>query len=242
MITDVTVFVGLESLTIMITAHVAGLFAVASLFFEKAVLAESSAKYLPRNNERICRNNESINYIITGTTIHRMALEFVHDVNNYCNVVYGPAIIFGVIAMSCHFFCLSQTVFRPAESRETILSMFLINSTLGCLFCVNVAFQHMISSSESIPITTYNTNWYETSVPMQKFLQLIILNTNREFTFNILSVYAPSIEGFAVVCLIHVTTPKSNILYILNPLFSAFKGIDILLYCSAIFTVNLLTT
>nr|XP_012144601.1 PREDICTED: uncharacterized protein LOC105662966 [Megachile rotundata] len=70
-ITDVTVLVGMESFIIMVTSHIAGLFEVASLFFEKAVLAESSAPYLPRN----CRNNETINYIITGTTVHRMALQ-----------------------------------------------------------------------------------------------------------------------------------------------------------------------
>ncbi|XP_076390166.1 odorant receptor 43a-like [Megachile rotundata] len=180
---------------IMITSHIAGLFEVASLFFEKAVLADSSVSYLPRN----CKNTESINYIITGTTIHRMALQFVRDLKNHCNISSGPAIMFGVIALSSNLFCLSQTVFRPAENRETILSVFLINSTLGYMFWINFTFQHMISSSESIPLTTYNTNWYETSIPTQKLLQLIILKSNRGFKFNILSVYAPSVEGFAVL-------------------------------------------
>ncbi|XP_076390168.1 uncharacterized protein LOC143264893 [Megachile rotundata] len=70
-ITNITVLVGTESLMIMISSHIAGLFEVASFFIEKAVLADSSVSYLPRN----CKNTESINYIITGTTIHRMALQ-----------------------------------------------------------------------------------------------------------------------------------------------------------------------
>nr|XP_012151412.1 PREDICTED: uncharacterized protein LOC105663923 [Megachile rotundata] len=142
--------VGAESLMIMITSHIAGLFEVASLFFEKAVLADSSVSYLPRN----CRNNESINYIIRGTTIHRMALQFVRDLNNHCNISYGPTIIFGVIALSSHSFCLSQTIFRAADSEETILSVCLINSTLGYMFWMNFAAGNMISMAESIPLTT----------------------------------------------------------------------------------------
>ncbi|XP_076389570.1 odorant receptor 43a-like [Megachile rotundata] len=153
-IIDATVFVGTESLMIMISSHIAGLFEVA---------------------------------------------RFVRDLNNLCNMSYGPAIIFGVIALSSHFFCLSQTVFRPADSRDTILSVFLINSTLGYMFCINFAAGNMISTAESIPLTTYNTNWYETSIPTQKLLQLIILNSNRGFKFSILSVYVPSVEGFAML-------------------------------------------
>ncbi|XP_076390176.1 odorant receptor 4-like [Megachile rotundata] len=83
--------------------------------------------------------------------------------------------------------------------KETMLSLLLITSTLGYMFWVNLAAENMIDSAGSIPLSTYNTNWYETSVATQKLLQLIILNGNRGLMFNLLSIYVPSLEGFSVL-------------------------------------------
>ncbi|XP_076389744.1 uncharacterized protein LOC143264802 isoform X2 [Megachile rotundata] len=195
LIMDVTVIVGTESLMIMLSSHLAGLYEVASYYFEKAVLAELSAPYLPRD----CSNYRSNTYIARGVILHRMARQFGHDASNQSKLSYIPAVIFGVIALSIHFFCLSQTVLQTVDIRETILSLLLIISTLGYMFWMNLAVEHIIEAVESISLRTYNTNWYETSIATQKLLQLIILNSNRGFEFNFMSVYTPSIEGFAVL-------------------------------------------
>ncbi|XP_076389955.1 uncharacterized protein LOC143264861 [Megachile rotundata] len=144
-----------------------------------------------------------------------MVLQLVCDLNNHCKISYVPSIVLGVIALTSHFFCLSETIFRASDIRETILSVLLLISTLGYMFWVNLAFQYMIDSARSISLTTYSTNWYETSVATQKLLQLIILNSNNDLAFNFLSLYTPSINGFAVVCLM-----LCLILYIESSLFS----------------------
>ncbi|XP_076390160.1 uncharacterized protein LOC143264887 [Megachile rotundata] len=116
LIIGVTILVGTESLMIMISAHIAGLYGVASHYFQKAVLVETSAPCCRRD----CSNKKSMPYIVNGVAVHQMTHQ-------------------------------------------------------------------------------YNTNWYETSIATQKLLQLIILNSNRGFKFNFMSIFAPSIEGFAVL-------------------------------------------
>ncbi|XP_076389953.1 uncharacterized protein LOC143264860 [Megachile rotundata] len=214
-IVDVTVFIGAESLIILIVSHIAGLFEIASYHFQKAILEESSALCPPRD----CINYKNISYIISGVAIHRMALQFVHDFNDHCKISFVPAILFGVIALSSHLFCLSETVRDLSDVRETILSVLLLTSTLGYMFWMNIAFQYMIDSADSISLLTYNTNWYETSTATQKMLQLIILYSNKDLSFKFLSIYVPSANGFAVVCLI-LRLGFNIIFYIESLLFS----------------------
>ncbi|XP_076390159.1 uncharacterized protein LOC105662053 [Megachile rotundata] len=196
LIIAVSIMVGTESLMIMISTHIAGLYGVTSYYFQKAVLVESSASC-----RRIdCANNKSMSYIVSGVTVHQMARQFARDVNNRCNKSYVPSIMFGVLALSIHLFCLSETVLRTIDIRETILSVLLIISTLGYMFWMNLVVEFVVDRARSIPLTTYSTNWYETSVSTQKLLQLIIVNGhNRGSVFNFLSVYVPSVEGFAVL-------------------------------------------
>ncbi|XP_076390170.1 uncharacterized protein LOC143264895 [Megachile rotundata] len=111
-----------------------------------------------------------MSYIVSGVTVHRMARQFVRDVNNRCNKSYVPSIMFGVLALSIHLFCLSETVLRTTDIRETILSVLLIISTLGYMFWMNLVVEFVVDRARSIPLTTYSTNWYETSVSTQKLL------------------------------------------------------------------------
>nr|XP_012137305.1 PREDICTED: uncharacterized protein LOC105662050 isoform X1 [Megachile rotundata] len=192
-------------------------FIVLSYYFQKAILEESSALH----HRRDWSNKKTMPYIANGVIVHQMARQFVHDVNNRCKVPYVLTIMCGVIALSLHFFCLSETVLRTADIRETILSVLLIISTLGYMFWLNLAVEFIIDSACSISLRTYSTNWYETSVATQKLLQLIILNSHKSgFVFNFLCVYVPSMEGFAVVRTISYYDPLKTIFCIEFSFFS----------------------
>ncbi|XP_076390164.1 uncharacterized protein LOC143264891 [Megachile rotundata] len=150
LVVTATVFVGTESVIIMIISHIAGLFHVASYQIQKAVLVETSASYLGQDSANI----KSLSYIVRGVTAHRMGLQYIRDIQNYCSISYAPSIVFGVIVASIHLFCLSQTVFRVSDIRETMLSMIVITSILTFAFWVNLAAENMINSAGSIPLST----------------------------------------------------------------------------------------
>ncbi|XP_076389494.1 uncharacterized protein LOC105662054 [Megachile rotundata] len=194
-IVDVAVLVGTESFSIMICLHTAGLFDVASYYFEKAVLLESVSSYRPRK----IKDKESINHIATGVLFHLRCLQDVHDTAERCKAVYSFITILGVITASISLFCLSVMVLQLSDIRETIFFVLVLIATFGYMFWLSLAVQYVIDSADSMPLKTYNTNWYETSIATQKLLQMIILKSNKSVSLNFFSILTPSIGCFAMV-------------------------------------------
>nr|XP_012137309.1 PREDICTED: uncharacterized protein LOC105662054 [Megachile rotundata] len=149
-IVDVAVLVGTESFSIMICLHVAGLFDVASYYFEKAVLLESVPSYRPRK----IKDKESINHIATGVLFHLRCLQDVHDTAERCKAVYSFITILGVITASISLFCLSVMVLQLSDIRETIFFVLVLIATFGYMFWLSLAVQYVIDSADSMPLKT----------------------------------------------------------------------------------------
>ncbi|XP_076389495.1 uncharacterized protein LOC143264769 [Megachile rotundata] len=192
---------GIHSFELLALSHSAALFHIASYHFQKAVLEESTAYHLQE-----CTNRESFKEIINGVFAHRKAIQFLRRIYNHGKLPYSADLIFGIIALSCSLFCLSQTVLQFSDIGETLLSLIFILSITECMFIINLAVQYTIDSASSISTTTYNTNWYETTVATQKLLQMVIMKSNRHIDMSILAAYNPSIEGF-------ITLSKAAISY-----------------------------
>ncbi|XP_076390167.1 uncharacterized protein LOC143264892 [Megachile rotundata] len=180
---------------IMINLYIAGLFRIASYYFEKAVLAESVASY----HLRSCTNNETVSYLAIGVLVHGRALQRLHEGSEKVKVTYSILTLLGMINVSISLFCLSVTVLQLSDIRETLFSATVLIATLGYIFWLNFTVEYMIESASSISLTTYSTNWYETSITTQKLLQMIILKSNKSVSFSFFSIISPSIANFAVV-------------------------------------------
>nr|XP_012137311.1 PREDICTED: uncharacterized protein LOC105662056 [Megachile rotundata] len=66
-----SITVGAESFLIMLSWHIAGLFSIASYYFQKAVLQECAASGFPRD----CKDNKGASYITSGVIVHWKALQ-----------------------------------------------------------------------------------------------------------------------------------------------------------------------
>ncbi|XP_076390169.1 uncharacterized protein LOC143264894 [Megachile rotundata] len=114
-------------------------------------------------------------------------------------------VLLGIISASINLFCLSVTVFQLSDIGEAIFSVLVLLATFGYMFWMNLAVEYIIDNASSIPIKTYNTNWYETSIATQKLLQMIILKSNKSVSFNFFSILTPSIGCFAMFVRVSVS-------------------------------------
>nr|XP_012137310.1 PREDICTED: uncharacterized protein LOC105662055 [Megachile rotundata] len=181
-IVDVAVLVGTESFSIMICLHVAGLFDVASYYYEKAVLSESVPSYRPQNS----KNKEIVSYIATGVFFHRKALQSAFHVFTTVFRVINTLVSEGLFmtqtkgakcrtlswfywvllarASICfarnrifklfYLFKLSVTVFQLSDIGEAIFSVLVLLATFGYMFWMNLAVEYIIDNASSIPIKT----------------------------------------------------------------------------------------
>ncbi|XP_031772784.1 uncharacterized protein LOC105735644 isoform X1 [Apis florea] len=185
----ITIFVATESLMILWLQHAASLCEIISFFIQNATL-KSSKDHFDNNIKR---------YIIKAVIIHRRVIQFLQDIRDYNAITYCVLLILAITSLGINFFRLSQSILVLTKIEETIISLMCIICELSYMYYMNYICQLVLDCFNNLNITIFHTNWYKMSVPIQKLILNIMLNCNKPLLLTFLSVYCPTMEGFASV-------------------------------------------
>nr|XP_012149737.1 PREDICTED: uncharacterized protein LOC105663686 [Megachile rotundata] len=163
-------------------------------YFQTAVSAEVTDTTTPRKHI----NNKNMSYLIKSVIMHREAILFCNEYDNYIKLSYTPLIILAIISLSINLF-LSQSMLHSANIGDLLLFLMLVVGEVQYMFLTNFAVQFAIDGATNISIYIYNTSWYETSIATQKLLQMVILKSNQGYSFTFYNMFYASLRGFSVL-------------------------------------------
>ncbi|XP_031772785.1 uncharacterized protein LOC105735644 isoform X2 [Apis florea] len=126
-------------------------------------------------------------------------IRFLQDIRDYNAITYCVLLILAITSLGINFFRLSQSILVLTKIEETIISLMCIICELSYMYYMNYICQLVLDCFNNLNITIFHTNWYKMSVPIQKLILNIMLNCNKPLLLTFLSVYCPTMEGFASV-------------------------------------------
>ncbi|XP_076629134.1 uncharacterized protein LOC143345655 [Colletes latitarsis] len=188
------IFIATESLFIMLMQHNVSLFKIACYHIKVAVsegTVSSISQDLADCNSKRC--------LINAVLAHKKAAKFAMDLKAKFQISYSFLLVFGVISLSVNFFLLSEAVCLTHDLEELMMSLLFSITELVYMFYINFLIQQLLDHADSIVIITYNTNWYKTSVSIQKMLLMIMLRCSEPLDFTLFGFYCASIEGFSTI-------------------------------------------
>ncbi|XP_012145742.2 uncharacterized protein LOC105663127 [Megachile rotundata] len=145
------IYIGTESLTIMICLHAASLFEVTSYYFQRAVSIEVTDTCIPRK----CTNNKNMSHLIKSMIMHQETIQFCSVCSSHFKITYSPMIILGVTSLSINVFFLSQSAIHSANFGEAIFYLLLVIGVIQYMFLINLAIQYVMDSAANISTTMY---------------------------------------------------------------------------------------
>ncbi|XP_066601722.1 odorant receptor 10-like isoform X2 [Prorops nasuta] len=196
-ITNMTVFVAIDSLFILFVEHICSLFAVAGHQLEHAFdhYENLSEKYDPDEAY-------DMQQIIKGLKSQQRAIEF-------CNIFEDTNSKAYFMTFFVMFLCLTSTLFEASIvcdfSANTLLSpvflqvfCFFVGNIVHLFFCCYPA-QRVIDYSINIHERIYYSYWYKAGLKAQKLLVLALRNTNNPSKITAGGIYVFSLESVAMI-------------------------------------------
>ncbi|XP_053979020.1 uncharacterized protein LOC128876571 isoform X1 [Hylaeus volcanicus] len=190
-----SIFVATETLFIMWMHHAASLFEVASYHIEEAVTYGSALPTISQDHT----DNTSKMCLRDAVLAHEKASKFVREMNMRLDASYTFILVFGTISLSVNFFRLSRAICLTHDLEELAISLLFSITELGYMFYLNYVVQLMLDYANRLVTVIYNTNWYRTSIYIQKLLLIIMIKCTEPVSYPIFGFYFASIEGFATL-------------------------------------------
>ncbi|XP_046141247.1 uncharacterized protein LOC114882292 isoform X2 [Osmia bicornis bicornis] len=185
-------FVGAESLVIMWLHHFSALYVLVSYYIYQCVM-----EHITHNSNRHLDNSKRL--LITAVVIHRRVMKYLDIFENILSLSYVFLLLLATISQSINLFILSQTIFKLEANSDTVVCFVGVFTELIYIFYMTYVVQQYVNIYENVSLQIYNTNWYEASLSMQKFLLFVMMKTSDERIFTLFIFVKPTLEGFVQV-------------------------------------------
>ncbi|XP_050460091.1 odorant receptor 22c-like [Cataglyphis hispanica] len=172
--------------------HAYGLFTIASYRIEQAMTTKIFENINLNSWSMICKK------ICYAVEIHHKAMKFTNFILSSFKGSFFMLIMFSVISLSLNFFA----IFRNASlgNKEAfVLHILYVLVIYLYLFVSNYAGQEVLNYSTHIYSTTYNVQWYNAPLHVQKMILLILQRGSKTFSLNIAGLFTVSLECFATL-------------------------------------------
>ncbi|XP_076656408.1 uncharacterized protein LOC143361044 isoform X2 [Halictus rubicundus] len=188
----IVIFLGVTTMTItdgsvvMFIMHNCAMFKIAGHRLQRAINTKENLSVRTR--------------FVEATLIHQGAVEFADVQREIYSTSYFGFLVLGSTSITMTLYRLANAVKATQATRDLTEAAYFIVLQFSYLFLCHYVSQSLINHSSSIFAVIYDTEWYSIPVPVQK---LIIFIMKRSITPSILTlakVYAPSCEGFAMIC------------------------------------------
>ncbi|XP_036138642.1 uncharacterized protein LOC105838264 [Monomorium pharaonis] len=192
-ICGLTTVLAAETINMLYTQHVCGLFEIASYRIEQALHPDIIQSIAPTK-----RNSMIYQEIINGFNMYRRATEFMDLLKINIKRTYSLLLPLGVLSLSINLYRFSRLI-DSKDYYEMIVSFIFIIGHFGYMLFGNYLGQKIIDHSSDIFYKTYNVQWYTAPLRAQKLLLLVMQRGMRHCTIVIGGLFIPSFEGFATL-------------------------------------------
>ncbi|KAH0945602.1 hypothetical protein HN011_011756 [Eciton burchellii] len=191
----VTIILAIGTMQIVYLQHIYGLIKIACYRIQHAVQINTKNYTL----ENFClKNNILISRRISyAVDIHRQAMKLTKFLEYIFDTTYFLLIIFGVACLSINLLRISQIDNVNNNVKEISLHLFIIAACILYMFLSNYFGQDLTNHNEDVFTTTYNIQWYKTSLYTQKLILLLLQRGNKSFTISAGGLFVGSLECFA---------------------------------------------
>ncbi|KAL6416848.1 hypothetical protein ACFW04_013121 [Cataglyphis niger] len=174
--------------------HAYGLFTIASYRIEQAMTTKIFENINLDSRSMICKK------ICYAVEIHHETMKFINFILSSFEGSFFMLIMLSVISLSLNFFAIFHNASLGKEA--FILHILYVLVIYLSLFAANYAGQEVLNYSTHIYSTTYNVQWYNAPLHVQKMILLILQRGSKTFSLNIAGLFKISLECFAMVKII----------------------------------------
>ncbi|XP_032675078.1 uncharacterized protein LOC116845936 [Odontomachus brunneus] len=181
-----------EILTIACLQHIHAMFVITSYRIERAV--NKSQKF----SLDLAKNVNDHKNIVEVIDSHLRAIQSSDFLRSLCGIIYLIFIPLAIISLSINMYQFSRYISLSDVTNAALTFLFLFLHLI-IVFSNNFVGQKIINHSEIVFKTICNTQWYTTSLYMQKCLLLIMQRSMKSSTLKVGGLYVPSFESFLSV-------------------------------------------